>query len=480
MSIPVPSGYSRRVYPLDAQKLTEEQIAVAFAMTSRRPESFDEIAEQVSQDKAADFHERWVLGYGHSSVAEHAVLHLAIENISRIACDTLEDNRLASYTEKSSRYQVFPDGYYYVPPEIHKNVNLKKLYEQTCDLLFQEYQSFIDLCMSYLKTIYPKRENERDAAYELRLRRFATDSCRLLLPASSLTNVGITANARVLEHAISKLLSSDLEEERELGYEIRDQSQSITPTLIKYANEIPYLKETVNNQGHLIGQWDTHVAPDYPMNSAIVSLVESDDEAEEKLVAGLLYRQSGEDYSRVKTRVGLMTSEERLNIIDNCTRALGPHDAPIREFELIDYTFEFIMDYGAYREFKRHRMMSYLPQSLTVDHGYRIPQLFIDAGLGERFDELMKEVASSYADISEVSSRASQYLVTHAHYRRLVARCNLRECYHLFKLRTSDLAHFSIREPILAAMRLVVDKDPGFFRHLKLRDYPDCLAYKQE
>ena len=480
MSIPVPSGYSRRVYPLDAQKLTEEQIAVAFAMTSRRPESFDEIAEQVSQDKAADFHERWVLGYGHSSVAEHAVLHLAIENISRIACDTLEDNRLASYTEKSSRYQVFPDGYYYVPPEINKNANLKKLYEQTCDLLFQEYQSFIDLCMSYLKTIYPKRENERDAAYELRLRRFATDSCRLLLPASSLTNVGITANARVLEHAISKLLSSDLEEERELGYEIRDQSQSITPTLIKYANEIPYLKETVNSQGHLIEQFDTEVAPDYPMNSAIVSLVESDDQAEEKLVAGLLYRQSSEDYSRVKTRVGSMTSEERLQIIDNCTQALGPHDAPIREFELIDYTFEFIMDYGAYREFKRHRMMSYLPQSLTVDHGYRIPQLFIDAGLAVRFDELMEEVATSYADISEVSPRAAQYLVTHAHYRRLVALCNLRECYHLFKLRTSDLAHFSIREPILAAMKLVVDKDPGFFKYLKLRDYPDWWPYKQE
>ena len=118
MNMPVSSGYSRRVYPLDAQKLTEEQIAVAFAMTSRRPESFDEIAEQVSQDKAADFHERWVLGYGHSSVAEHAVLHLAIENISRIACDALEDNRLASYTEKSSRYQVFPDGYYYVPTAV--------------------------------------------------------------------------------------------------------------------------------------------------------------------------------------------------------------------------------------------------------------------------------------------------------------------------------------------------------------------------
>ena len=46
-----------------------------------------------------------VVGYGHASVAEHAVLHMAVENISRLACDALEDNRLASYTEKSSRYR---------------------------------------------------------------------------------------------------------------------------------------------------------------------------------------------------------------------------------------------------------------------------------------------------------------------------------------------------------------------------------------
>ncbi len=97
--------YTRRIYPLDPQKLTAEQIAVTFAMTSRRAEALDEIAGQVSQEKAADFNERWVVGYGPASVAEHAELHMAVENISRLACDALEDNRLASYTEKSSRYR---------------------------------------------------------------------------------------------------------------------------------------------------------------------------------------------------------------------------------------------------------------------------------------------------------------------------------------------------------------------------------------
>jgi len=259
--------YQRRVYPLDPRQLTQEQIAVAFAMTSRRPEPFDEIAQQVSQEKAADFHERWVLGYGHASVAEHAVLHLAVENISRLACDTLEDNRLASYTEKSSRYQVMPPDCFHFPQELADTTplpslakgglqgGLGKVFREACQRLFQDYRRFIDGCMDYLRGANPQEERERESAYNLRLRRIATDSCRLVLPAATLTNVGVTANARVLEHAISKLLSSELAEERELGRELRDQSRSITPTLIKYAEANHYLQETAQRQRKLSAQF---------------------------------------------------------------------------------------------------------------------------------------------------------------------------------------------------------------------------------
>ena len=236
-------SYPRRVYPLDARELTEEQIAVAFAMTSRRREAFDEIAEQVSQEKAADFHERWVLGYGHASVAEHAVLHLAVENISRLACDTLEDNRLASYTEKSSRYQVMPQDYFHRPAELETEPELAELFQLTCARLFQDYQKLVDDCIEFLREQNPQGSKEREGAYNLRLRREATDSCRSLLPAATLTNVGVTANARVLEHAISKLMSSELVEERDLGEELRHQARTITPTLVKYADRNEYLAD---------------------------------------------------------------------------------------------------------------------------------------------------------------------------------------------------------------------------------------------
>ena len=463
-------SYPRRVYPLSPKELTEEQLAVVFAMTSRRPEPFDEIAHQVSQEKAADFHERWVLGYGHASVAEHAIIHMAVENVSRLACDSLEDNRLASYTEKSSRFQVLPTGYYHVPVELEAYPDLKVLYITTCDHLFDTYSHMIDGTMAHLKDVISRGEDERESAYNLRLRRDATDSCRFLLPASTLTNVGVTMNARLMEHAISKLLSSDLSEERVLGDEIKSKGREITPTLIKYAEESTYLVTSRQQQTE-------HSAPlrGVPGDAVEVDLVDYDPQAELKLAAALLYRFAGLPYSEVWSRAEAMEGKLRSQIIASCLERLGPHDPPVRELEMVDYTFELVMDYGAYREFKRHRMQTYIPQPLTVDNGYVIPPLLRAAGLEGEFVRAMDRVEDVFRPAHEVSPAVAQYLVTHAHKRRILSRMNLRQCYHLFKLRTQPQAHFSIRAPMEEALRLVVRTHPQLFKHLEpqLRTVPE-------
>src|SRR3970040_1336856 len=91
-----------QVYLLDPKNLSPETIAVTFAKTSRSPQSFREIAAELNDEKSAEFHEKWVVGYGHASVAEHAVLHIAFENVSRLAIEAIESNRLPSHTGKSN------------------------------------------------------------------------------------------------------------------------------------------------------------------------------------------------------------------------------------------------------------------------------------------------------------------------------------------------------------------------------------------
>ncbi|MDO8750777.1 MAG: FAD-dependent thymidylate synthase [Dehalococcoidia bacterium] len=454
-----------RIYPLDPRQLTEEQLAVVFAMTSRRPEPFDEIAKVVTAEKAADFHERWVLNYGHASVAEHAIIHMAVESISRLACDTLEDNRLASYTEKSSRYQVIEPGYYHVPQELSRHVGMRQLYVDTCDALFAAYERLVDGLRAYLPSVRPRQQNERDSAYNLRIRREATDSARFLLPAATLTNVGVTMNARSLEHAIAKLLSSDMEEERSLGEALKEQGRRITPTLIKYAERNDYL--VLSREA----QRDMALPYAGPRDDSQVeaTLVHYDPDAEAKVAAALLYRFAHQPYAQIWKRVHGMSDRERQDVIGRALEGLGPHDAPVRELETVDYTFDLVMDYGAYREFKRHRMQTYIPQPPTVELGYVAPPLVKDAGLQAEFESAIGKAEDAFRTIRAQSPRAAEYLVTHAHRRRVLSKMNLRECYHLFKLRTGPEAHFSIRPVVAAAMREAQKVHPGLFKYLKLR-----------
>ena len=462
-----PPDHPRRVYPLSPRDLTEEQLAVVFAMTSRRPEPFDEIAQQVSEERAAGFHERWVLGYGHASVAEHAVLHLAVENVSRLACDTLEDNRLASYTEKSSRFQIMPSDYFHVPRELDEDPELRTLYVDASRGLFMAYEELLDGLRTHLRATRPRREKERPGAYNLRIRRLAIDSCRFILPAATLTNVGVTMNARSMEHAVTKLLSSPTAEERELGDELKAKGREITPTLVKYADFNPYIAGTRDFQGAIAPTDET--SPEEKINARLVSF---DEQADVTLASALAYRFSDASHTSVIEHVRALSPEQRHEIIARSLENLGPHDPLPREFELVDYVFELVMDYGAYREYKRHRMQSYFPQPLTVLHGAVIPPLIEEAGLTDRFNEAVELSEDAFQRVQQAMPFVAPYLVTHAHRRRALVKLNARECFHLFKLRIQRQAHFTIQQVSEAALKLAMDVHPWLFRHLPLRNFP--------
>lgn len=461
------SAPARRVYPLSARDLTEEEIAVVFAMTSRRPEPFDEIRKVVTAEKAAEFHERWVLGYGHASVAEHAVLHLAVENVSRLCADALEDNRLASYTEKSTRFQLLPPGSYFVPPELEGHPRLRQVYVSACEALFSAYRRLAEALQAHLERVQPPQEGERESAYRLRLRRRAAEVARFLLPSATLTQVGVTMNARSLEHAVRKLLSSDLQEERDLGEDLKREARRITPTLVKYADRTPYLVETQALRRRRAEPWREPLAE----GGACARLVDWDRDGEVRLATAFLYRESGRPYEEVRRAVEAMPEGERIRLAQELFRRLGPHDAPLREAEMVHYTFELVLDYGAYREFKRHRMQTYLPQPLTVELGVAVPRLVVEAGQEDLFRSALAEAERAYRLLREglppEKGRVAEYLVTHAHLRRVLARMSLRECWHLFRLRTGPQAHETLREVMEEALRQCVAVHPALFAHFE-------------
>jgi thymidylate synthase ThyX len=464
-----PSLRQRDIYLLSPRLLPPEVIAVAFAKTSRSPKPFREIAAELTEEQSSEFHEKWVLGYGHASVAEHAVLHIALENLSRLAIECLESNRLCSYTEKSTRYQIFDS--FYVPPAVAASAHADR-YVDACRRLFATYRASLDPVRRVIEGWYPRRAEETDRAYGARIRSKYVDVCRFLLPCATLANVGMTANARALEHAITKMLSHPLEEVRAIGADVKAVARDEVPTLVKYAERSAYLVETAarleaaarDAGGEPLGRPG---ATEAAGSAAGVRLVQYDRDAEARIVAACLCRHGRASYEEVWRRAAAMTPAERLAVVEAALGRLDRHDVPIRELEHTAYTVEIVCDQGAYFDLKRHRMMTQSPQAPTVDLGYAVPRAFDEAGLGGAFREAIELATDAHDAVARDLPREAAYLVTNAHNRRFLATMNLRQLYSLVPLRARESGHFSYRRAALLIYEAVRAVHPMLVSHVR-------------
>ena len=209
----------RRIYTLP-NTLMPEVKAVTFAKCSRSSEPFDKIAAELTEEKSSEFNEKWVVGFGHSSIAEHAVISLAVENVSNIATKVIEDARLASFTEKSSRYQIFNKEKLYMPESI-MNSALKEVYVDAVNSLMDAYEEMTPPMMEFVKIKYPKPADQDEKLYNMISKARACDNLRYLLPAAVLTNLGMTINTRVIRASHLKTFESSIK--RNAGHRQRNE-----------------------------------------------------------------------------------------------------------------------------------------------------------------------------------------------------------------------------------------------------------------
>jgi len=455
----------RDIYILSSKDLSPETIAVAFAKTSRFPDSFRDIAAELTDEKSAQFHEKWVVGYGHASVAEHAVLHLAIENASRIAMEAIESNRLASYTEKSTRYQKWDEDSFHTPLELDGH-QLRDEYLATCRMLFTTYMNSLEPVKAVIANDVPRREDEKDASYDRRIRSRYVDVCRFILPASSLANVGMTANGRVIENSIRKWLSSPLAEVREIGETVKQVAQGELPTLVKYAEKVDYLVETSQLLSpHVQRTWGELEGRD---GGKWCELVDYDKDGENKILAAALYRFGNISYTEAREKA--QDASERENLAEALLGKLGRYDVPLRELEHCTYTFDLIMDQGAYAEFKRHRMMSQTPQRQTAALGYATPRSITEAGFGSQYEAAMNAARELWEKLNNFDPYVAQYVVPNGFNRRVLATFNLREAYAFCQLRAASNAHFSIRRVAQCVYEEIDRVHPLLAKYMRLPD----------
>ncbi len=200
--------------------------------------------------------------------------------------------------------------------------------------------------------------------------------------------------------------------------------------------------------------------------TAHAKLLHYDQAAPIKVATAFLFHQGNRSYDQARQQAQQLTGEQRRQLLANQLQLMERHDPAPREFEQVHYTLELTMNYGALREFRRHRLQSLLPQPPTISLGANIPDLIQQTDLVEPFRQALDQAEHAHRDIARFSPAAAQYLVTHSHLQRMITTFNLREAYHLFKLRNSPAAHPSVREPLRQAQQLLTQAHPDLFEYL--------------
>lgn len=413
--------------------------------------------------RAEDFYQRILVGYGDDSVAELAGAHIACENVSSLAADYLTDSRIGiSPLEKSARYVLFDkkaDGKYlwYAEPKIMGS-KYGERYAALMDSLFSTYSEWLPVVMQYIRDVSPKSTDTSERAYESATRAKACDVLKNILPASRLTNVGIFGNGRALEYLLSKLHSSGLAEVRSIADEMHVELAKVIPAFVKRAEANPYLL-SVNKS---ILEFAAKIKPDYSSRETYVRLADYDKNAEQKVIASMLYPHASIGMAALIDKASNMDAEERQAIVDAYLAGRRHRrDRPGRALEHSFYTFEICANYGMFRDLHRHRIMTQEHQRLTAHLGFDTPVELMEMGLSEDFKNLLSEAKSLFSEMEPEMPYEAQYCVPRAFRMRWYMKLNLREIYHLTELRSSKQGHPDYRKLAQEMKRLVAEVHPS-------------------
>jgi thymidylate synthase ThyX len=417
--------------------------------------------------RAEELYDRVFFEYGDDSVAQLGGVHLACEQASNLLTKVLEWGRLASYLEQSTRYIAYDSrigGRYrfFRPPEVLASP-FGTRYVGDMDRLFDTYAELVPVLVEFFRSVHEKDPGDSDFVYRQAVRAKAFDSLRGILPAASLSNLGIYGTGQAYEALLLRMRAHPLPEARSYAGLMLTELRKVIPSFLKRVDLddrgvawSTYLAATRTAMedvaARLFAEHDAEEAPG-------VRLLEWDPDAEVRMVAAMLYPYLHLPEEQIERRVRAMSTEERLQVVaayvgDRTNR----RHKPGRALERVRYRFDVLADYGAFRDLQRHRLLTTEWQSLTPRHGFVRPEAVDRAGVAGRFDEAMARSAALYETLADRFPVEAGYAVCLAYRVRFVLDLNARSAMHLIELRSAPQGHPAYRTVAQAMHRLIAEQ----------------------
>jgi thymidylate synthase ThyX len=456
-----------------------------FARYSRSPKSLrrlflDEFFEEldvagdtsldasVGLRRAEQLYARVFSEYGDDSVAQLGAVHLACEQSSNLLTKILERGRLMSYLEQSTRYIPYdsrlPSGHYrYHRDQAVLESPLGARYVGEMDRMFDTYAELLPALQAFVLRANPRHGGVSELAHRHALRARCLDALRGLLPAGSLSNVGIFGSGQGYEQLILRMRANPLPEARRYAELILLELRKVIPSFLSRIDKadrgglsVKYLaarREAMEAAVHEL--WPVEV----PDPGTSVRLTDFDPAGEDKVLVAMCYPYLNVAEEEVARRVAELDPQSRRAIIEAYVgdRSNRRH-RPGRALESTSYRFDIVADYGAFRDLQRHRLLTVEWQSLGTDLGFEVPPLVEEAGMSGRYLESLERSKSLHDVLAPYFPDQSGYAVALAFNIRFVLHLNAREAMHVLELRSGPQGHPAYRRIVQEMHRLIAEQ----------------------
>jgi thymidylate synthase ThyX len=418
--------------------------------------------------RAEELYDKVFFEYGDDSVAQLGGVHLACEQASNLLTKVLEWGRLMSYLEQSTRYIAYDARiggryrFYRDPGILGSPLGTRFVGEM--DRLFDTYAELLPTLNDFFRAQFPKDDADSDFVYRQAIRAKAFDSLRGILPAASLSNVGIYGTGQAYEALLLRMRSHPLPESRAYADLMLGELRKVIPSFLKRVDLADRGVAWSSYLGTNRAAMDDVAERLFPSDTStdetpVVTLVSHDPDAEVAMVTAMLYAHTHLPERQVETAVRAMSAEERLTVVrayvgDRTNR----RHRPGRALERIDYRFDVLADYGAFRDLQRHRMLTVEWQPLSPRHGYTRPEAVDLAGAAPAFDGAMDRSAELHDLLAERFPTEASYAVCLAYKVRFTMQMNAREAMHLIELRSGPQGHPAYREVAQEMHRLIAEE----------------------
>ncbi|OGD31507.1 hypothetical protein A3C91_01340 [Candidatus Azambacteria bacterium RIFCSPHIGHO2_02_FULL_52_12] len=453
--------------------------------------------------KAAEVIERILIAYGDDSVGELEGAHVSMEQISNLATKEIEDRRIGgSPIEQSTRYVVYDQKdtegkWRYLRPKEIMESPVAREYEVVMDELFSTYASLVEPMEAFYRNLKPLEEAEYDVigkgtkqkradlkeekdlkafdrTYKFDIRTKTCDTIRILLPAATLTNVGLYGNGRFYQYLLTHLYTHPLSEMGDIAAKAHNALNQVIPTFVKRAKKNEYIAGARSEMQNLADKLLGGVCPAQAKSVTLTGSGEADFFL--MTLAQMLYPYGKHPLAQLCAFVKQLPQEtQELILATYVGERKTRRDRPDRALETgYPLTFDLVGDFGIYRDLQRHRMLTQQRQLLNPYLGFEDNADIKTAGFQDRVDAIRQKVEALYEKVKTACGRhVAQYTVLMGHKMRWTMGMNLRAAEHMFELRTTPQGHPTYRRICQEMTSQTLKRYPWAKEILKFVDYGD-------